>query len=163
MERVLKKLEVGRLLQAFFSSSKLHDASSPRGEIKSKCTGRCKFVAPLIFKMTVSVVLPDDYGYVILTTVFCHMIVTSFMGHRVMQGREKYKVGYPNLYATPGYHKEADAFNRLQRGHQNFIETLPIFMFMNMIGGLKHPRVAAVSGLLHCVGLKLFNLSTGPM
>jgi glutathione S-transferase len=108
--------------------------------------------------MTISVELPEDYGYVILTTVFCHWIATSVMGHRVMQGREKYKVVYPNLYATPGYHKEADAFNRIQRGHQNFIETLPIFMWMNMIGGLKHPRVAAVAGLLHCMGSFLYQL-----
>ena len=35
-----------------------------------------------------------------------------------IQHRTEYDVQYPNLYAVPKLHKDADAFNRVQRGHQ---------------------------------------------
>ena len=35
-----------------------------------------------------------------------------------MKARKDFDVKYPNLYATPGLHKHADAFNSVQRGHQ---------------------------------------------
>jgi glutathione S-transferase len=39
-----------------------------------------------------------------------------------MKARKEYGIGYPNLYATPGYHDKADEFNRVQRSHQNYME-----------------------------------------
>ena len=41
-----------------------------------------------------------------------------------MTARKQYMIRYPNLYATPGYHKNADEFNRVQRGHMNMLETI---------------------------------------
>jgi glutathione S-transferase len=106
--------------------------------------------------MSVSITVPEGYGSVLLVTIFGHLVVTNYLGAQVMKGREKYGVGYPNCYATPGFHKEADAFNRLQRGHHNFLEQLPIVLLASLVGGLKHPKAVSVCGVLHCVGSILY-------
>lgn len=69
-----------------------------------------------------------------------------------MKARKDCDVPYPNLYATPGYHKKADEFNRVQRGHQNYIENITGFTAMSLLGGLKHPISVAVGGVLYCLG-----------
>jgi glutathione S-transferase len=73
-----------------------------------------------------------------------------------MAARKKYNVQYPNLYATPGYHKDADSFNRVQRGHQNMLEVVWFFVPAALIGGLKHPIAVAVEGVLFCIGSFLY-------
>ena len=73
-----------------------------------------------------------------------------------MGARKKFGVPYPNLDATPGFHKEADAFNRVQRGHQNMFETMPNLMAFAIIGGLKHPYACSLGATLFCVGSWLF-------
>jgi hypothetical protein len=60
------------------------------------------------------------------------------------------------MYATPGVHKEADAFNRVQRGHQNMFETLSTFSLMALIGGLKYPIACSVYSALYNVGCILY-------
>ena len=75
-----------------------------------------------------------------------------------MEARKKYDVPYPNLYATPGFHKEADAFNRVQRGHQSMFESLWFLVPAALVGGLKHPIAVAVEGALYCVGSYLYLL-----
>eukprot|EP00979_Chaetoceros_neogracilis_P019056 scaffold11660_cov615-Chaetoceros_neogracile.AAC.1 len=59
--------------------------------------------------------VPDNYGYVLLTCGILPAIITLPLAGKVMTARKKYDLQYPNLNATPGYHKEADAFNRVQR------------------------------------------------
>ena len=49
----------------------------------------------------------------------------------------------PRSYATPGVHDKADSFNRVQRGHQNFIETQGPIIACALVGGLKHPYTCA--------------------
>lgn len=71
---------------------------------------------------------------------------------QVMKARKDYDVPYPNLYATPGFHKQADVFNRVQRGHQAIFEHLVGVTAMGLIGGLKHPIVSALSGVFYCAG-----------
>merc|ERR1719316_1581981 len=78
--------------------------------------------------------VPFAYGYVVLTVGVGSFVVTTMMGGAVMAARKKFDVGYPNLYATPGHHKHADEFNRVQRGHQNMFESLPMVMCMTMLG-----------------------------
>eukprot|EP00977_Amphora_coffeiformis_P022669 scaffold11185_cov205-Amphora_coffeaeformis.AAC.3 len=81
--------------------------------------------------------IPDRYGYVILTCLVGQVVTNTYLGGSVMQARTKYNVPYPNLYATPGFHKDADAFNRVQRGHQAMLETAPSFMVMSLVAGLQ--------------------------
>ena len=70
----------------------------------------------------------------------CNMVLAG----SVMSAREKYNVDYPNLYAVPGYHKDCDAFNRIQRGHQNFLENLGTYVTLTLLGGLKYPLTCAI-------------------
>jgi glutathione S-transferase len=106
-----------------------------------------------------TITVPDSYGYVILATAVGSLFVSpTLIGGIVMQAREKFNVPYPNLYATPGYHKDAEAFNRIQRGHQNMFETLPTFAICNLIGGLKHPITCSVCAGLYSAGCYLFML-----
>ena len=83
------------------------------------------------------ILLPNHYGWVILTCVIGKAVTSSALGFMVMRARRECDVHYPNLYATPGYHKNADVFNRVQRGHQSMFETAPVFMLMALIGGIK--------------------------
>lgn len=69
-----------------------------------------------------------------------------------MEARKSCDVPYPNCYATPGFHKKADEFNRCQRGHQSFFENLPFVTVMCLVGGLKHPITATLGGVFFSVG-----------
>mmetsp|Transcript_21905 Transcript_21905/g.36195 ORF Transcript_21905/g.36195 Transcript_21905/m.36195 type:complete len:154 (+) Transcript_21905:109-570(+) len=105
----------------------------------------------------VSLEIPQQYGYVIMTCLVCPFITfLGPMGGMVMKARTECGVDYPNLYATPGFHKDADKFNRVQRGHQNALENLWFFVPAALLGGLKHPIAVAVEGVLYCVGMYLY-------
>lgn len=108
--------------------------------------------------MVLSFTLPENYGYVVLGCCLLPFIASSTMGAVVMQARKDFNVPYPNLYATPGFHKQADEFNRVQRGHQSLFETLTTFTVMSLIGGIKHPIVAALGGLFFSIGNYCFLL-----
>ena len=105
-----------------------------------------------------SLQVPPNYGYVLLSCVVSPFVTTFVMGGNVMAARKKYNVTYPNLYATPGFHKDADAFNRVQRGHQSMFETLWFFLPAALVGGLKHPIAVSIEGILYCVGGYLYQL-----
>ena len=71
--------------------------------------------------------------------------LTNFaLGGSVMGARKKYDVKYPNLYAVPGVHKHADEFNRVQRGHQSMMETMPNVIVMTLTAGLKFPKITSL-------------------
>ena len=84
------------------------------------------------------------YGFVILGAGLGNFIANMILSGNVMKGRDQCKVGYPNLYATPGFHKQADEFNRIQRGHQNFLEGNDSYAILTLLGGLKYPIACAV-------------------
>jgi len=87
--------------------------------------------------MVTSIEIPDNYGYVLLTAVVGQFVVGTAMGGKVMTRRKELDVPLPNMYGTPGVHKNADEFNRIQRGHQNMFESLGAFTAMALVGGLK--------------------------
>ncbi len=106
--------------------------------------------------MVVSIDIPDNYALVL----FCNGVLPSFVNFylttHVMTARKKYDVKLPNLYATPGFHKQADEFNRVQRGHQNIIESISDFRTNSFIAGLYYPNLVAFCGLMHCIGAVLY-------
>jgi hypothetical protein len=67
----------------------------------------------------------------------------------------------PNLYATPGFHKEADAFNRIQRGHQAFFEHQVVAAFASLIGGLQYPIASSVCSIFYSLGSIFYQLGYG--
>lgn len=101
----------------------------------------------------------------------------------VMKARKEYDVQYPNLYgeifvraisrcflntpppslflsssivAVPKYHKNADEFNRVQRGHQNYLEGDTTYSIMTLLGGLKFPLMCAGGSVFFCLGSILY-------
>mmetsp|Transcript_14188 Transcript_14188/g.28629 ORF Transcript_14188/g.28629 Transcript_14188/m.28629 type:complete len:88 (-) Transcript_14188:1738-2001(-) len=76
-----------------------------------------------------------------------------------MKARKKYDIQYPNMYAIPGYHKDADAFNRVQRGHQSvLVESLPSFTVTALVAGAYYPITMAITGVAWSIGAYLFQL-----
>mmetsp|Transcript_25971 Transcript_25971/g.36605 ORF Transcript_25971/g.36605 Transcript_25971/m.36605 type:complete len:152 (+) Transcript_25971:126-581(+) len=108
--------------------------------------------------MSFTMEVPSAYGYVILTCGVLPTITGMFMSGAVMKARADCDVQYPNLYATPGYHKKADEFNRVQRGHQSFVENLTGFTTMSLLGGLKHPLAVSIGGVFYCIGSYLYSV-----
>jgi glutathione S-transferase len=109
--------------------------------------------------MVLSIEIPDNYGYVFFTVGILPAVTNSFfLSTMVMKARKKFKVEYPNLYATPGFHKNADDFNRVQRGHQHMLESLSDFRAVSFIGGLGYPTICATFGAVYSLGNILYML-----
>ncbi|KAG6555290.1 hypothetical protein Mapa_003333 [Marchantia paleacea] len=89
--------------------------------------------------------ITGDYGFVVLVIVFT-VVLNMWMSINVVKARKKYHVPYPALYAIESENKEAKQFNCVQRGHQNFLEFLPLFLAHLLVGGVKHPQLAAGLG-----------------
>eukprot|EP01125_Pyxidicula_operculata_P002217 TRINITY_DN12127_c0_g1_i1.p1 TRINITY_DN12127_c0_g1~~TRINITY_DN12127_c0_g1_i1.p1 ORF type:complete len:152 (-),score=27.43 TRINITY_DN12127_c0_g1_i1:46-501(-) len=101
-----------------------------------------------------TITIAKEYGYV-LASVLATGITTFVLGGKIGGLRKKYNVPLPFLYADEARAKvdtDAYKFNCAQRGHQNLLETHPFIVFLLLAGGLKHPIISAVTGLLYCVG-----------
>merc|ERR1719171_2802501 len=70
----------------------------------------------------------------------------------VMRARKAFDVQYPNLYGVPGVHKHADEFNKIQRGHQNMLESALFYVPISLAVGLKHPIVVGLAGFCYSYG-----------
>jgi glutathione S-transferase len=86
-----------------------------------------------------------------------------YMATGVMSARKKYGVAYPLEYANPSDNKNADAFNCVQRGHQNSLENLPSFLSLLCISGLTYPVSASLAGAVYLAGRVMYfrGYSTG--
>ena len=70
--------------------------------------------------------------------------------------RKRLGVKYPGMYSED--HPE---FNCIQRAHQNTLENLPIFIATLLLGGLRHPRYAAIFGGIWFVGRVVYTVGYG--
>ncbi|CAH1435598.1 unnamed protein product [Lactuca virosa] len=70
---------------------------------------------------------------------------------QVGRARKKYNVSYPALFATEADTKDYKLFNCIQRGHQNSMESMPIFFVLMVLGGFKHPLICSALGLAYTV------------
>jgi len=104
----------------------------------------------------VTIEVPSTYGWVVAGVGLGTAITNLYLSTFVMDARTKYNVQYPNLYAVPGFHKNADEFNRVQRGHQNFLELYGSYVTLALIGGLKYPLANAIGSVFYCVGYTLY-------
>jgi glutathione S-transferase len=50
------------------------------------------------------------------------------------------------------YDNAKPAFNAVQRGHQNMLETHYAMLWLMTLGGLKHPLGSAIAGAVYSVG-----------
>eukprot|EP00164_Ancoracysta_twista_P001336 GFYU01001744.1.p1 GENE.GFYU01001744.1~~GFYU01001744.1.p1 ORF type:complete len:145 (-),score=31.61 GFYU01001744.1:305-739(-) len=82
-----------------------------------------------------------EYGYVLMSVGFS-FILNTYQTVLVVKARRQYDVNYPDLYA-PESHKHAKAFNSVQRGHQNTLESLAPLQVATVLSGLAYPVYAA--------------------
>ena len=102
---------------------------------------------------------PPPLSYVLFSVTVNAFIYSAVVASgRVMKARKNLDVQYPNLYATPGHHKHADAFNRVQRGHQALFEQLPFLQLSSLVGGLQYPLANAVGFNLFLLGSHLYQI-----
>lgn len=72
-----------------------------------------------------------------------------------MNARKKYGIKYPTLYATTDSgkkDKEIEAYNCVQRGHQNSLENQPVFLINMVLAGARYPVCASLAGSIYLVG-----------
>ena len=58
----------------------------------------------------------------------------------------------------PGYHKDADKFNCIQRAHQNTLESMTHVMVTMFVVGLFEPMTAAICGLIWVAGRFIYGI-----
>ena len=77
-----------------------------------------------------SLLLPEgSHPFALLgLALFALANTSSYLTGCVVCARVDYGVKLPNLYAPKGANKNAIQFNCIQRGHQNFVENLPMFV-----------------------------------
>ncbi|XP_052107473.1 uncharacterized protein LOC107458006 [Arachis duranensis] len=99
---------------------------------------------------TIIELVPKEYGFVaIVLVIYC--LLNLYMAAQVAIVRKRYKVPYPTLYASESQNKYAKLFNCIQRGHQNSLETMAVFFMLMILGGLKHPSICGVLGVLYII------------
>lgn len=80
-----------------------------------------------------------------------------FLTIQVIKGRKKYDVQYPNLYAPAG-HKDGEAFDCIQRAHQNTLESWSMVMITMLATGLVYPVTAAAAGTMWVLGRIVYGI-----
>ena len=106
----------------------------------------------------VAVSLPANFGYSALAWTTGLFITNMFIGGMVMNARKTFNVEYPTLYLGRD-DKNAKAFNSVQRGHQNMVESSYICMAMALVGSLHSEDFAlynAVGGVCYSIGCYLY-------
>ncbi|KAL1804665.1 hypothetical protein ACET3Z_027733 [Daucus carota] len=76
------------------------------------------------------------------------------MAAQVGKARKKdlfylYKVALPAMYALESENENANLFNCVQRGHQNSMEWMPLFLTFMMLGGIKYSVISSVLGVVY--------------
>jgi glutathione S-transferase len=100
--------------------------------------------------------IPANYELLFLPLIGTHFL-NIFLTVQVAKARGKYDVKYPNLYA-PESNKNADAFNSIQRAHQNTLESLPLVLSTMFATGLVYPLASALCGSIWVGGRFLYGL-----
>ncbi|OQR81599.1 hypothetical protein THRCLA_23334 [Thraustotheca clavata] len=94
--------------------------------------------------------LQPEHGYVILAAVATGF-VNAWAGMKVGAARKLYKIEYPQMYAERG-DKNFNAFNCVQRAHQNMLENLPVFFTLLATSSIFRPGYAAIAGGIRVAG-----------
>ena len=92
------------------------------------------------------VTIAQSHARCIASSLACASITT------VLVPGNDHAAAKPNPSPRQGVHDKADEFNRVQRGHQNMLESISSVIAATAVGGLRYPRVATGFALAYCVG-----------
>mmetsp|Transcript_3295 Transcript_3295/g.6261 ORF Transcript_3295/g.6261 Transcript_3295/m.6261 type:complete len:144 (+) Transcript_3295:71-502(+) len=106
--------------------------------------------------MAYALVLQPEFRYVIWS-FFLITVVNFGLGERVAFGRKKYGVKLPHFMASGSSPKDI-AFNCLQRGHMNMLETLQCVLVALLVSGAFYPTYSAICGVLYAIGRVIYAL-----
>uniref|UniRef100_M4B3X4 Glutathione S-transferase 3, mitochondrial n=1 Tax=Hyaloperonospora arabidopsidis (strain Emoy2) TaxID=559515 RepID=M4B3X4_HYAAE len=98
--------------------------------------------------------LQPAHGFVPLLIVGL-LFVNVWAGILVGKARKRYGIEYPQMYAEKN-DKNAKAFNCVQRGHQNVLESIPIFLALLFTSSIYRPQIAAMAGLFRILGFIMY-------
>jgi len=122
-----------------------------------------RFLSGTVASQETALAVPRLYGMVVLNSA-----ATAFMmfalGMKVGRARKNFtdkatkdgdadaeaRFSYPKMYAE-GFGKLAHEFNCVQRGHQQALETYPQMLVLPLLGGLRHPIMAALGQVVWMV------------
>jgi len=106
---------------------------------------------------------PKLYGATIFINVVVSAFVLMMLGGKVGSARKRFaeeakKDGDKDaelMFALPkmqaeGYSERAKLFNCVQRGHQQALESYPMFLALSMLGGIQYPAACAIAGIIFC-------------
>ncbi|KAH7474445.1 hypothetical protein PRIC1_013426 [Phytophthora ramorum] len=102
----------------------------------------------------VRVTLQPAHGYIPLVVIGAGLVGT-WAGFNVGVARKQFNVPYPQMYAAKK-DKNANAFNCVQRAHQNVLENLPLFYAMLATSSIYRPTIAAVAGVVRIAGFVMY-------
>ncbi|KAG7382084.1 Microsomal glutathione S-transferase 3 [Phytophthora pseudosyringae] len=102
----------------------------------------------------IQVELQPAHGFVPLLVVFL-LFVNMWAGIKVGKARKLYGIEYPQMYAEQS-DKNAKAFNCVQRGHQNIMENVPIFLALIFTSSIYRPQIAAIASFVRIMGFILY-------
>merc|ERR1711894_262034 len=97
--------------------------------------------------------IPSEYGYVILTGT-ASIFVLMYKSIKVGLARKEFGIKYPKLYSDEN--EGNNKFNCIQRAHQNSLENYPQFLFLLATGGISHPVLSSIAGLIYLAGRLAF-------
>lgn len=90
--------------------------------------------------------LTTEFSYVIFDLCLAFLLTVTLM-FRVAYLRGKYKINPPKVLS-----EDFIEFECAQRVYQNTLETSIYFILNIIIGGIRHPIIAAIFGLLFVLG-----------
>ncbi|CAK4034315.1 glutation S-transferase [Lecanosticta acicola] len=113
--------------------------------------------------MSVTVVVPEEYGYVVATTAFTFFL-GLWHGARARPFRTKVKIWAPKAYADtadvaaakPEQKDDLYLFNCAQRAHANYVENQPSTAIAILLAGLRYPRLSTLLGAGWILGRIIF-------
>jgi len=104
-----------------------------------------------------TLVVDPAFGWVVLVCV-ASVFLLFYLGFKVGRARKTFDVKYPAMYS-----EKSIEFNCIQRAHQNTLEGYPVFIMLLIFGGIQHPCVSALAGVVYLAGRVVYaqGYSTG--